>query len=359
MRHLISLLALALLVSPSLAQQKTRLTGPRANADVIELDVGQYHLFEIPVGTFDKSKPYSVTCESRDTVEAATYFNVIPSDPKIEKSLVIFATDDSPINQHLIIISDNAIVYRALVTVHKRPLPPRPSPYTQEIKMGFALDSASADDLAQLSAIFDRIGASLNAYAKGSDVWQALDQQYARLTDSTKNTRYSISLILLRVTGRFYDTQLSASDRKLLKQFFADLKSACDELATGPKPPTPGPTPPTPGPSSNPFGGGGLHVLIVYDSKAVTPEIDVLLRSGALRDYLNTHADKNNGAPEWRIFPTTEDVSNEAKIWQDAFKRDRKSTPWIVIGKDQAGFEGELPAKLDDLLALIKKYGGA
>ncbi len=52
------------------------------------------------------------------------------------------------------------------------------------------------------------------------------------------------------------------------------------------------------------------------------------------------------------------DASQESQLWQDALKRKRGALPWLVISNGKSGFEGPLPATVDETLTLLKKYGG-
>jgi hypothetical protein len=135
----------------------------------------------------------------------------------------------------------------------------------------------------------------------------------------------------------------------------------------GPIPPTPTPTPtPTPGPtppSPAPIPGDGLRVLIVYESKALPslPKGQIsALYSATVRDYMNTHCAKgpDGKTAEWRCWDADVDASGEPAIWQDAMKRPRTSLPWVIISTGKAGYEGPLPATADDLIALLKRFGG-
>jgi hypothetical protein len=127
-----------------------------------------------------------------------------------------------------------------------------------------------------------------------------------------------------------------------------------------PGPPVPpGPTPPTP----VPIPGDGLRVLIVYESKTLPslPKGQIsALYSATVREYMNTHCAKgpDGKTAEWRCWDADVDASGEPAIWQDAMKRPRTSLPWVIISTGRTGYEGPLPATADDLLALLKRFGG-
>lgn len=136
-----------------------------------------------------------------------------------------------------------------------------------------------------------------------------------------------------------------------------------------PTPPTPpGPTPPGPTPTPEPTPDApipvaGFRVLVVYETGEVAKlpkEQAAVLYAKQVRDYLNskcvTGADSKTR--EWRIWDKDVDASGEAKHWQAALARNRKGVPWIIISDGKTGFEGPLPASVDEMLRLLKKYGG-
>jgi hypothetical protein len=106
----------------------------------------------------------------------------------------------------------------------------------------------------------------------------------------------------------------------------------------------------------------GLRVLIVEESKDRTklPKAQYeQLFSKTLRDYLNANCtdDPQTGTKKaWWILDQNADAGQLAKHWQDALKRPRKGTPWVIVSNGKAGYEGPLPATLEETLALLKKY---
>jgi hypothetical protein len=113
------------------------------------------------------------------------------------------------------------------------------------------------------------------------------------------------------------------------------------------------PTPPAPIPAA------GLRVLVVYDESKradLPPAQGLILTSARLRDYFMANCVKSGDKEEARIWPSDTETTNESKVWQDAFKRERKSLPWILISNGTTGYEGPLPATVDDTIALIDKY---
>lgn len=133
----------------------------------------------------------------------------------------------------------------------------------------------------------------------------------------------------------------------------------------GPKPPDP---PPGPGPGPDPkdeapIKAPGNRVLLIYESGELSklpPKQSNQIYSKALREWLTQKCvtDTDNPKGAWRIWDKDVDASGEAKPWQDALKRDRKSVPWLIISNGKAGYEGPLPADAESTLALLKKHLG-
>lgn len=134
-----------------------------------------------------------------------------------------------------------------------------------------------------------------------------------------------------------------------------------------PKPPDPGPgpgpdpKPPTPDPDNPaPIPVKGFRVLIVYESAELSKysaQQQAILTGKTVRDYLNANCVAGpKEQKEWWILDKDADVSAIAKHWQDAMKRPRKSTPWIIVSDGVKGYEGALPASVADTISLLKKY---
>lgn len=124
----------------------------------------------------------------------------------------------------------------------------------------------------------------------------------------------------------------------------------------------PQPVNPVQPPSPAPIPVEGFRVLLVFDPKAqtsLTAAQNSILFGADVRGYLNSKtAIAANGAREWRLWPVGTDNSGEAKYWQDVMARPRQSLPWVVISNGKAGYEGPLPATVEDMLRLLKTYGG-
>lgn len=127
-------------------------------------------------------------------------------------------------------------------------------------------------------------------------------------------------------------------------------------LGEGPKP---DPKPPEPTPA--PIAADGLHVLIVIESsdaaKLAARQVSVLTAK-PIRDYLEARCPKVGGVAQFRIWDKDVNTANESKLWQSAFGRPRGGLPWIVVSNGKSGFEGPLPASVEETLTLLKRFGG-
>jgi hypothetical protein len=136
--------------------------------------------------------------------------------------------------------------------------------------------------------------------------------------------------------------------------------------------PEPGPTPtpiPPPTPTDVPFSGItpiGLRVMIVEESalrgKLLAGQISII-QGKRVRDYLDSKCPPGPDGKqrEYWILDQNDDVSGLAQHWQDAMKRAKDKSggklPWLLVGNGKEGHEGELPRTVDEMLALLKKYG--
>lgn len=114
-------------------------------------------------------------------------------------------------------------------------------------------------------------------------------------------------------------------------------------------------------PAIDPIPGDGFRVLIVYESESLKDypraQVDALY-SADVRDYLDSKCVKGESDwPDYRILDQHADMTADAIWWQEAMKRPRQSMPWILIDSPQGGFEGPMPASVETMLELLKKYG--
>ncbi len=130
----------------------------------------------------------------------------------------------------------------------------------------------------------------------------------------------------------------------------------------GPDPKPPEPKPPTPTPA--PIPDAGFRVLIVYETAdKLTSAQQAVIGSTVLRAYMDSHCVKRSGdnQPEYRIWDkdvVNQGLENESTIWQNAFKRPRASTPWLILSDGKKGWEGPLPANVADTLKKLQEIGG-
>ena len=119
-----------------------------------------------------------------------------------------------------------------------------------------------------------------------------------------------------------------------------------------------------PGPSPIPL--AGFRVLFISESEdssdfsAMPAAQRDIFYSPEIREYLNTHCVKgpDGKTADWRVIDPDASFSSEEQRWKDAAQRPRKNIPWLIISTGKTGFEGPLPANVEDTLKLLKKFGG-
>lgn len=117
----------------------------------------------------------------------------------------------------------------------------------------------------------------------------------------------------------------------------------------------PAPVPPIPIP------GEGLRVLVVYetaDVSAYPASQAAIFTSAMVRNYLDAKCAKADGVPEFRFLDQNANMQNASPVWQQAMLVKRDSLPWVVIANGKNTFSGPLPKSVDDMLTLLRKYGG-
>ena len=139
-----------------------------------------------------------------------------------------------------------------------------------------------------------------------------------------------------------------------------------------PVPPAPGPAPAPPAPEPTPGGpplpqDGGLRVLVLYESgdlSSYPAGQQGVLRGKSVRDWLNAHCvASKSGVPEWAMWDKDVDSSAAAPYWRDthAWCKSQQNpgfkTPWITLRKGGSWYSGPLPGTIDEMLALLNKYG--
>jgi hypothetical protein len=130
-----------------------------------------------------------------------------------------------------------------------------------------------------------------------------------------------------------------------------------------PSPLSPPPAPPAPPTPAAPIAGDGLRMLIVYDSARLdklTTGQQAAVYGKSTRDYLNakTPLGSDGKTHEWRIWDKGVSTDAEEKVWQDAMKRPHPTLPYLIVSNGKSGYEGPLPAGVDDAMTILKKFGG-
>lgn len=128
-----------------------------------------------------------------------------------------------------------------------------------------------------------------------------------------------------------------------------------------PVPPNP-PEPPTPEPVV-PVPGEGFRVLFLEESSQRNPLMVSVVRHPEVESYLNIKCVKEGGHPEWRTFDKDDDQKRTMpanwKLAHGVAKRDAAGKfPWVIVSNGKTGISCPLPATKDELLALLRKYGG-
>ena len=106
-----------------------------------------------------------------------------------------------------------------------------------------------------------------------------------------------------------------------------------------------------------PVGAPGFRALFVYESEQGLPEV---FASPDVRAYLNAKCVKGEDGttPDWRCWDQHIDPQHDFAVWQAFWKVPRQSLPWVITGNGTTGFSGPAPTTVDELLTLLKKYGG-
>ena len=129
-------------------------------------------------------------------------------------------------------------------------------------------------------------------------------------------------------------------------------------IAEGPD--TPDPVDPDPPPDVDPpIDGPGLRVLLVYESSEInqlTKQQQDIFYSPTVREFLSANCIKVDGQPDWRILDKDTKYTDTQSRFAKALARPRTSTPWIVISNGKTGYEGPLPATVNDTIELVERY---
>ena len=120
--------------------------------------------------------------------------------------------------------------------------------------------------------------------------------------------------------------------------------------------------PPKPADPPSPIQLPGLRVLIITETNAGPPSLNLIISGEKVRSYMNEKGVKGGFLALDKDLTVEQLIAAGQEQWVvDAFKRwPGKQHPWIIIGNGKTGFEGALPLTNapTDALNLIKKYGG-
>ena len=135
-----------------------------------------------------------------------------------------------------------------------------------------------------------------------------------------------------------------------------------------PKPVDPDVKPKPVDPDVKPIPGAkGFRVVFIYEKQAnLTEEQLHIANSTKIKAYLNDKCVKDaKGRPEWRSWDkSTIDstgLGEESALWQQVWKDAKPQLgelPQVVIIVDQGGVTKKWPATEDEMLKLLKQYGG-
>lgn len=129
---------------------------------------------------------------------------------------------------------------------------------------------------------------------------------------------------------------------------------------SAPKPPPDEPVEPVKPPVSlNPFTNQyGLHVLITFDGKETESQQSIIYGEEVRKYILEKCAIGPDGVTRaGRIWPVKTNASGAEKLWQDAFAKTGGKRR-LLIGNGTKGYDGELPANVEETMKLLKSIGG-
>lgn len=133
------------------------------------------------------------------------------------------------------------------------------------------------------------------------------------------------------------------------------------KIGNGPLPPPgPGPIPPDPKPPTPaPIPVAGLRVLIVEETaeriKLTKGQLE-FISSAKTRSWLDSICVKENNQPAYRIYDKDASAEGDSEVWRNAMARPRTTIPWIIVSNGTTGFEGPMPATVDEIKSLIQKH---
>lgn len=360
MKYLLSL-ALLLFTSLAIAGEKIAVASRPVGAPVYgesELEIGDYCVFDF-TNTSDGSKPfggkpYRVEIESRDNSDPATAWRgkvEVPGKAELVDQAFVFAGNETPEWLTVRVIVDNQTVYRHAIHVNRRKLPPLPSPYTDQLKKAYAADKGTPDKALAHASAYKAVNAGLAGYAKGSDLWTAIDSEYKKIP-SLPSTRLAISQILFDTTRQYYDASLTSTDRRAIGKVLSDIQSSLEACAA-----EPGPNP-GPGPAPVPVGPAKLWMVVIEETSQAASNRGSYFANAALANKIKASghkyrvADKDIKNADGQTPPDLAPYISAAS---------GKTLPWVFLVDQTNGkvyHQGALPATPAALVELLTKVGG-
>ena len=142
-----------------------------------------------------------------------------------------------------------------------------------------------------------------------------------------------------------------------------------DLIGNGPTPPDPPDPPDPPGPDTVPFPSPGLAIMILREASPVSPLPAAqasIFTSSQVRQYMAAKCVKlSDGQPAARAWDddlTDSQLINSPPELRTAYRESLKLAngrlPWICISTGTTGFSGPLPGNIEDMMTLLRKYGG-
>lgn len=196
--------------------------------------------------------------------------------------------------------------------------------------------------------------------------WTADQYTHLYVVKGTKNGSVDLLVIpALNETDKD-NKQIALSAKDVVK------KPLLVDDGTGPIPPPkpvdPDVKPKPVDPDVKPIPGAkGFRVVLIYEKQAkLTDEQLHIANSTKIKAYLNAKCAKDaKGRAEWRAWDkSTIDstgLGDESPLWQQIYKDASPQLgklPQVVIIVDQGGVTKEWPATEDEMLKLLKTYGG-
>lgn len=206
-------------------------------------------------------------------------------------------------------------------------------------------------------------------------VCQASESKFQWFRELSDDPTVASFKVFALVPGEYYLTFLTAKDSKAT--IVGQVK-----VQSGAPPPGPDVDPdvtPDGDPDTAPIPGDGLQVLFVFETGTaakIPPAQQSILYGKTVREYLNAKSPlgPDGKTRQWRIWDKDVDASNEQAVWQEALKRanlksaewkpakdgkgPKTALPWVIISNGRTGYEGPVPETVEEMLKLLKKYGG-